>query len=237
MESQKINQHQAHAITMIAFAASVGILGGLSTILFRKLVAFIHNAFFLGHFSFIYNENFHTSASSWGIGIIFVPMIGGLIVIWLLKKFASDQRGLSVPEIMYAIFCKEGRIQPSIALAKTLSAAITIGTGGSVGREGPVIQIGATLSSIVSDFTHLSAQQRKVLMAAGAAACAAVIFHAPLSGIVFAIELLLVQISVFAILLIIISTILAITIEYVLVSTTPIFSLQLMNQINDPITL
>lgn len=237
MGSQEINQQQSsNAITMVAAAAFAGILGALGTILFRKLVAFVHNVFFLGHFSFIYNENLHTPESLWGVGIVLVPIIGGLFVIWLIENFAFGQRGLSVPEVMDAIFCKDGRIQPSVALAKIIASAVTIGTGGSVGREGPVFQLGATLSSIVSDFTHLSIQQRKVLIAAGVAACTAVIFHAPLGGIVFATEFLLTQFSVFAILLIIIATTLAITVEYILFGLEPIFSLQIVNQISENVT-
>lgn len=238
MGSQKINQKQfTNAISMVAFAAVAGMLGGLGTIVFRKLVAFVHNAFFLGHLSYIYNENLHTSESLWGIGIILVPIIGGLCVIWIIENFASGQRGLSVPEVMDVIFCKDGKIQPSVAIAKTIASAITIGTGGSVGREGPLFQMGATLSSIVSDFTNLSVQQRKVLIAAGVAACTAVIFHAPLTGIVFAAEFLLTQFSVFAILIIIISTILAITVEYIYAGLEPIFSLQLVNPISEHVTL
>lgn len=234
----KHNQQQpANAIAMVLYAAFIGILAGLATILFRKLVAFTHNLFFMRHFSFVYNENLHTSISLWGIGIILVPMLGGIIAIWLIEKFASDQRGLSVPEVMYAILYKEGKIQPAIALAKTIASAITIGTGGSVGREGPVFQIGATLSSIVSDLTHLSIPQRKVLIAAGVAACTAVIFHAPLSGVVFAVEVLLMQIAIFSVALIVVSTIVAITIEYILIGIEPIFSLQLANQMSSHVTL
>lgn len=227
MTSSKINQPTVHTIAMIALASFIGILSGVGTILFHKLVAFIHNLFFTKHFSFVYFENLHTPAGIWGIGIILVPVLGGLIAIWLIETFASNQRGLSVPEVMYAVFCKDGRIQPSISFAKTIASAITIGTGGSVGREGPVFQIGATLSTIVSDFTHISSQQRKVLIAAGVAGCTAVIFHAPLSGIVFAIELLLTQVSLLSVSLVIIATIFSTTIEYFLNGIDPIFSIQL----------
>ena len=222
---------------MVVIAVILGILGGLGTILFRNLVALIHNAAFLGHFSFIYNENLHTSVNIWGIGIILVPIIGGAIVIWLINKFAPGQSGLGVPEILNAIFCQDGRIQPSVSLAKIIASAMTIGTGGSVGREGPVFQIGALLSSIISNLLYLSTQQRKMLMAAGVAACTAVIFHAPLAGIVFASEFMLETISFFGILLIIIATFSALAIEYVLIDVKPIFSIQFANQIGNNITL
>lgn len=237
MKAQEINQQPSGTISMVAFAVLVGILGCLGTILFRKLVAIIHNIFFLGHFSFIYNENIHTSPSPWRAGIILVPMIGGLCVIWLIEKFANDQRGLGVPEIMYTLFCKDGRIKPTDALAKTISAAITIGTGGSVGREGPVFQIGAALSSVVGDLTNLSAPQRKILIAAGVAACTAVIFNAPLSGVIFATEILLSPISLFGLLLIIVSTFFAVTTEYFLIDMEPIFTIQLPNHVGANATI
>jgi CIC family chloride channel protein len=221
---------------MIVIAMFVGILGGLGAILFRLLVDITHNVFFLGHFSIAYNEILHTLPSKWGMGIIMIPMLGGLIVIWLIKNYASDQRGLSVPEIMYAIFCKEGRIQVSGAVAKAIASAITIGTGGSVGREGPVFQIGATLSSIVSDFTHLSLQQRQILLAAGVAASTAVIFHAPLTGIVFASEMLLIPLSIFGLLIIIISTIAATVMNLIISGMDPLFSTQLIGQMSDYFT-
>jgi len=222
---------------MILFAIILGILGGLGTILFRNLVAFIHNIAFLGQFSFTYNENIHTSASIWGIGVILVPLVGGMIVVWLIKKYAPGQTGLGVPEILNVIFCKDGRILPSVALAKTVASAMTIGTGGSVGREGPVFQIGATLSSIISNLLHLATHQRKTLMAAGVAACTAVIFDAPLAGIVFASEFMLETISIFGIILIIIATFFALAIEYVLIDVKPIFSIQLVNQMSSNMTL
>jgi chloride channel protein, CIC family len=92
----------------------------------------------MGQFSFIYNENIHTAVSIWGIGIILAPILGGLIAIWVIEKYAYKQRGLSVSEIMYAIFFRDGKVSPTIVLAKTMASAITIGTGCSVGREGPV---------------------------------------------------------------------------------------------------
>lgn len=114
---------------------------------------------------------------------------------------------------------------------------MTIGTGGSVGRESPVFQIGALLSSIISNLLHLSTQQRKMLVAAGVAARTAVIFDAPFAGIVFTSEFMLETISVFGVALIIIATFFALSIEYVLINEKPIFAIQLVNQINSNLTL
>lgn len=237
MNQNAIKSHSsANAISMMAFAAIIGILGGFGTIIFRKLIAILHNLFFSARLSDTYNETLHTASSIWGIGIILLPIIGGLLVIWILEKYASDQRGLSVPEIVYAIFFKDGKIQPITALAKTFASAITIATGGSVGREGPVFQIGATLGSLISDVITISTEQRKLLITAGVAATTATIFHAPLSGIIFAVELLLMPITAFGIFLIIISTILAISIEYLFNNLDPIFTIQYTNHLIQDIT-
>jgi CIC family chloride channel protein len=230
MESQGIDRTgSATAIKMIVFSAFIGVSGGFATVIFRKLIAFIHNVFFLGNISFTYNENLHAS-SIWGIGIILVPVLGSILAIWIIETFAADQRGLSVPAILLAIFYKDGKINPVTALAKTIASAITIGTGGSVGREGPVFQIGATISSIVSDFTKLSIQQRKALIAAGVAACTASIFHAPFSGILFAAEILIVPISIFGIVLAIIATVFSISVEYYFIDLKPLFTVQILAQ-------
>ena len=83
-----------YPIKMILLAIILGIFGGLGTIVFRNLVAFIYNAAFLGQFSFTYNENLHTATSILGIGIIFIPIVGSIIVIWLINKFAPGQSGI-----------------------------------------------------------------------------------------------------------------------------------------------
>jgi len=218
-------------IPMSMFAAIVGILASIGALLFRKLIAVLHNLLFLGQFSFFYNENSHTPMSIWGIGIILVPTLASLIVMGLIEKFASDQKGLSVPAVMYAVFYKDGKIKTSVALAKIVASAITIGSGGSVGREGPVFQIGATLSSIISDFTNLSPCERKILIAAGICACTSAIFHAPISGIFFAIEILLIPLTFFPIFLLIISTVLASITTYLLSDFSPIFSIYKITQL------
>ena len=127
---------------------------------------------------------------------------------------------------MYKIRYQEGKIHPVTALAKSLASAISIGSGASIGREGPIIQMGAAISSLLSDIVNLSVEQRKILLAAGAAAGTAAIFNAPLAGIAFAVELLLISINISAVLLIVIATITAAFINTFLFGNTPIFSVQ-----------
>src|SRR6201987_1318335 len=125
-------------------AIFVGIVTGFGAIAFRALMGFIHNLFFLGHFSFFYDANVHTPASPWGIFIVLVPVAGALIVTLLVTKFAPEARGHGVPEVMDAVYYSEGRIRPMVAAIKSLASSLSIGSGAAVGREGPIIQIGAS---------------------------------------------------------------------------------------------
>ncbi len=222
-----------HTALTLSLSFVVGVLAAFSAFLFRSLLAFFHNLFFFGHFSFVYNETIHTNPSLWGIGIILIPAIGGLFVIGLIERFAYDERGLSVPEIMYKTRHSKEKICPKISLAKTLAAAISIGSGASVGREGPIVQMSAAISSFLENVIALTVEQRTILIAAGAAAGTAAIFNAPLAGIAFAIELLLTSIDVVAITSIMIAALVAYCIQYLIIGNTSIFIIQMTHHINN----
>ena len=121
---------------------------------------------------------------------------GGLIVTLLVSRFAPEARGHGVPEVMDAIYYKEGRIRPVVAAVKSLASAISIGTGAAVGREGPIIQIGASLGSTVGQIIDMAPWQRITLVAAGAGAGIAATFNTPIGGVMFAIELMMPEVSV-----------------------------------------
>ena len=150
---------------------------------------------FLGHFSFAYDANVFTAASPWGWLVIFVPVIGGLVVTFLVTNFAPEAKGHGVPEVMDAIFYRQGIIRPQVALVKSLASASSIGTGGSVGREGPIIQIGASIGSTLGQLIRMAPWQRITLVAAGAGAGIAATFNTPIGGVMFAIELMLPEVS------------------------------------------
>jgi len=208
-------------IFMLFMALTVGIVAGFCALLFRALVAFMHNLFFLGEISLIYHETFHTPASMWGPEIILVPVLGGAVVVFLIKNFANNQTGLSVPGVMYNVHNENARFNPFVSLVKALASAISLGTGASIGREGPVIQIGAAASALIGDTA--SNTQRKVLVAAGTAAATAAIFNAPYAGVAFAIELVLIRITAFNLLLITIATLTASYIGHFFLGQAPIF--------------
>jgi CIC family chloride channel protein len=181
--------------TLSLLAIVMGIITGLGAVVFRALIAVIHNWMFLGHLSLVYDANQFTAASPWGWLVIFVPVIGGLVVTFLVTNFAPEAKGHGVPEVMDAIFYREGIIRPVVALVKSLASASSIGTGGSVGREGPIIQIGASIGSTLGQIIPMAPWQRITLVAAGAGAGIAATFNTPIGGVMFAIELMLPEVS------------------------------------------
>jgi CIC family chloride channel protein len=176
-------------------AIVVGVITGFGAVLFRALIGIIHNLGFLGKLAVDYDASIFTPASPWGALIIIVPVIGGLVVTFLITNFAPEARGHGVPEVMDAIYYKEGVIRPIVAVVKSLASAISIGTGAAVGREGPIIQIGSAIGSTLGQIVQMAPWQRITLVAAGAGAGIASTFNTPIGGVMFAIELMLPEIS------------------------------------------
>ncbi|MGH6889201.1 MAG: chloride channel protein [Rhizomicrobium sp.] len=177
------------------FAVCVGAITGFGAVLFRGLIAIVHNLLFYGHFSAIFDANRYDAISPWGAVVILIPVVGSVGVTFLVKTFAPEARGHGVPEVMDAIFYNEGRIRPVVAAIKSLASALAIGSGSSVGREGPIIQIGASLGSSFGQIMRLEAWQRITLVAAGAGAGIAATFNTPIGGVLFAIELMMPEVS------------------------------------------
>ena len=132
-----------------ALSILVGIVAGLGAVAFRALIAFFHNVLFLGTLSTAYDANVHTPPSPWGPFVILVPVAGALGVVFLVKNFAPEAKGHGVPEVMDPIYNRKGIIRPVVSVVKTLASALSIGGGGSIGREGPIIQIGSSFGSAI----------------------------------------------------------------------------------------
>jgi chloride channel protein, CIC family len=177
-------------------AAIVGVITGVGALVFRVMIGTIHNLFFLRTFSIHYDSNLFTPGSPWGAAVVFVPVVGGIIVTFLVSNFAPEAKGHGVPEVMDAIYYKGGAIRPVVALVKSIASAVAIGSGAAVGREGPIIQIGSALGSTFGQFLKLTPAQRIVLVAAGAGAGIAATFNTPLGGVLFVTELMLPEVSV-----------------------------------------
>jgi chloride channel protein, CIC family len=176
-------------------AILIGVLAGLGAVLLRGLIGIIHNLLFLGILSAKYDANLHTEPSPWGPLVILVPVAGAAGVAYLVQHFAAEAKGHGVPEVMEAIYYQKGKIRPIVALIKALASALSIGSGGAVGREGPIIQIGAAFGSAVAQVLRMPVWQRITMIAAGAAGGIAATFNTPIGGVLFALELILHEIS------------------------------------------
>lgn len=191
-----VSDHRVGLVVLSVLAVIVGVVTGLGAVVFRALIALVHNVMFLGVVSFDYDANLFTPASPWGAAIILVPVVGGLIVTLLVTKFAPEVGGAGVPEVIDSVYYREGRIRPRVSIVKSLASALSIGSGAAVGREGPIIQIGASIGSTIGQIVSMVSWQRITLVAAGAGAGIAATFNTPIAGVMFAIELILPEVSV-----------------------------------------
>jgi CIC family chloride channel protein len=190
---------QARTLSLLRLtllALSLGAVTGIGAVLFRDLINLLHNLFFAGRFDFAYDANTFTAPSRWGPFVILAPVVGGIVVTFLVSNFAPEAKGHGVPEVMDAIYYKEGVIRPIVALVKSFASAFAIGSGSSVGREGPIIQIGSAIGSTLGQVVPMPTGQRITLVAAGAGAGIAATFNTPIGGVMFAIELMLPEVSV-----------------------------------------
>jgi chloride channel protein, CIC family len=169
-------------------AIVVGVLSAITAKALVWLIAVITNLTFFQRFSsdFISPTNHHL-----GIFVIFAPIVGGLII-GLMARYGSEKiRGHGIPEALEAILFGRSRMSLKVAVLKPLSSAISIGSGGPFGAEGPIIMTGGALGSIFAQLFHLSAAERKTLLVAGAAGGMSAIFNAPVAAVLLAVELLL----------------------------------------------
>jgi len=178
----------SRVLLLVVMAIVVGSLGTLAAWALSKLIALASNIAYFGHWSFATVSIAETPFGVWRIGI---PVLGGLII-GLMARYGSEKiRGHGIPEAIEAIQLGGSRIQPKVAILKPLSSAISIGSGGPFGAEGPIIMTGGALGSIFAQLFHLSSAERKTLLVAGAAAGMTGIFGTPVAAILLAVELLL----------------------------------------------
>ncbi|MEE8540449.1 MAG: chloride channel protein, partial [Desulfobacterales bacterium] len=171
---------------MTALAVAVGLAGGFGAVGFRYLIDFFQSIAYGSHEELLAVIEF----TPWYLRLL-VPAGGGLIVGLLVYRFAREAKGHGVPEVMEAVALKSGVIRKRIVFVKALASAVCIGTGGSVGREGPIVQIGSAIGSSIGQLTKVSADRMKTLVGCGAAAGIAATFNAPIAGTMFALEVIL----------------------------------------------
>jgi len=181
VEHSKITQ----PTMLLLLGLIVGLGSGGGAVLFRWLIALATHLFFdSGALALGFMGRYYT---------IVLPALGGAMVGPLIYFGAREAKGHGVPEIMEAVVRQGGRIRPRVAVIKSLASSICIGSGGSVGREGPIAQIGAALGSTLGQFLHLSDNRTRMLVACGAAGGIAATFNAPIAGAFFGLEIILTQ--------------------------------------------
>ncbi|HTX03515.1 MAG TPA: chloride channel protein [Candidatus Acidoferrales bacterium] len=176
--------HVSQSTFMLCAAVIIGVGGGYGAVIFRHMIdAAGYLAFdliggrLLGHLGFL--------------AILVVPIIGGIATSLIVTRFASEARGHGVPEVMEAVALRAGRMRPRIIAVKSVASAICIGFGGSCGREGPIVQIGSTIGSLLGQLGRVPAPITRTLVACGAASGISATFNAPIGGVFFASEVIL----------------------------------------------
>jgi chloride channel protein, CIC family len=211
-------------MVLVSFlAAGIGLLAGLVAFALYKLIGLVSNLVFYHRWSADFTSvRFH----SLGLWVILVPVIGGLIVGVMAKYGSSKIKGHGIPEAMEAVLFNRSRIQPRVAILKPISAAIAIGTGGPFGAEGPIIQTGGAVGSLVGQLFHTTGSERKVLLACGAAAGMSATFNTPIAGVILAIELLLFEFKSRSFIPLVIASTLATAVHMQLLGAGPMFTVK-----------
>ena len=168
---------------MLSLAAIVGVAAGFGAVGFVKGIDLATRLFFDG------GKNAFSFLGGWYVVIL--PALGGLVVGPLVHFLAPEAKGHGVPEVMTAMSQRGGHIRPVVIAVKVVGSALTIGSGGSVGREGPIVQIGAAVGSFLGQRLHLNERRVLALVGSGAAAGIAATFNAPIAGVMFALEVLM----------------------------------------------
>ncbi|MCA9935237.1 MAG: chloride channel protein [Ardenticatenaceae bacterium] len=168
------------SLVLVLTAVLVGIGTGLGAVFFVWLLARIHDG-----------TVWMQDAIGETIGLLLVMALAGIVVGFMVNRWAREAKGHGVPEVMEALALRNGRIRTRVAAVKVLASSLTIGSGGSAGREGPIVQVGAALGSSIGQWFHFSAERVRTLVACGAAAGIAATFNAPIAGAIFALEVIL----------------------------------------------
>ncbi|SDG37744.1 chloride channel protein [Chitinophaga filiformis] len=198
------------------------IIIGLIAKVLVALISLITNLSFYGKFSIEESSPAHNQL---GWLVIFIPVIGGLVVGIMARIGSSAIRGHGIPEAMEQVLTNKSRIKPIITLLKPLSAAISIGTGGPFGAEGPIISTGGAFGSLTGQIMHISPNERKIMLTAGATAGMAAIFGTPVAAVLLAIELLLFEFSPRSIIPVALACATGAAMHYTLFSDAPVFAM------------
>ena len=213
-EKLQANEHTIMAV----LAVIVGLAAGFGAVGFRHLINFFQTLAYGGE-----NDLLELVVNLPWYYRVAVPAIGGLIVGPLVYFFAREAKGHGVPEVMEAVALRGGVIRKRVVVVKSLASAISISTGGSVGREGPIVQIGSAIGSVLGQFMRVSADRMRTLVGCGAAAGIAATFNAPIAGSMFALEVILGDFGLATFSPIVISSVVATAISRAFLGDIPAF--------------
>lgn len=177
---------QTEQIYIVMVSVVIGLLGGFSAVGFRLLIQLLNRVF--------WHQGQYTISYLYGLPVwwkLLAPTVGGAMVGFIVYRFAREARGHGVPEVMEAVAVSGGRIRPRVVVAKMFASGVCIASGGSVGREGPIVQIGSALGSTLGQWLDIDHQRLRTLVGCGAAAGIAGTFNAPVAGALFAVEIIL----------------------------------------------
>ncbi|MEO8579724.1 MAG: chloride channel protein [Gemmatimonadales bacterium] len=214
-----------------ALSIAIGAAGALVAQLFVRLIGLATNIAYYGRLStaFVDPAGAHRGA----LALLIIPVVGGLIVGLMARYGSSAIRGHGIPEVMQRVLYGESRIPARVTIFKPASAAVAIGTGGPFGAEGPIIATGGALGSLVGQHLHVTADERKTLLAAGAAAGMAATFGSPVSAVLLAIELLLFEYRPRSIIPVALASAVAASIRVAFSGSAPVFPIAELHQPTD----
>src|SRR5438477_8960380 len=213
-----VSMHR-RTLLLAGLAALIGLAGGLAAYVLIHLIALLTNLAFFHRVGWTLPSFTNLPRSP---NIVIVAVVGGLVVA-SIARWAPIIRGHGIPEAMEAVLTKQSRVAPRTAVAKPVSAAVAIGTGGPFGAEGPIIVTGGALGSLIGQVIRVTPSERKILLACGAAAGMSATFGAPLAAVVLAIELLLFEFSHRALVPLVVASSVAGAMHAALFSAGPLF--------------
>src|SRR5215469_12126717 len=230
IQQQKINESTSANKTRLLYISMLAVIIGIFTSFIAKALVLLINLF--THLFFYHQVSFapvSPANNGYGMLVIVIPVIGGLIVGLMAVYGSKGIRGHGIPEAMEKILVNESKIRPSLTYLKPLSSAISIGSGGPFGAEGPIIATGGALGSTIGQILKISPHERKVLLAAGATAGMSAIFNSPVAAIFLAIELLLFEFSPKSIIPVTLACITASAGHHLLFESGPVFPMPIIS--------
>lgn len=179
----RLTERIPESLVVLFYALLIGVVGGYGAVGFRKLINLFKGVFF--------GAGQHALHGLGRFDVWVFPVVGLFVVSIIVRRFAPEAKGHGVPEVMAAIAERGGIIRPRVVLVKAVASALTIGSGGSVGREGPIVQIGSAFGSVLGQYFGLPERLLRLMVACGAGAGIAATFNAPVGGVMFATEVIL----------------------------------------------